>query len=267
MLWCHYVPQFYMRGFAINDKQVVRYDKKTGKVTTPSIESFCAKNGFFCFDEGELENLPESLLRHNPPDGVIVPPHLTKIGRGWVEDAMGCLIEGLADASIKKIVGDQSLKNLSIEEIQGFLGWLCWLFVANPNSLAADAIKATAGRIIPNEFPSSAQRLEFYFNLRSEIEPYFVKRKWLLQKIDSAEGSLLSSDRPVMLGGEKSLYGPPHLETHTIFFPLSPDLLLIGVKNSEWGMVHQPLDSSKEAIALATALTVEQANGLCSAIV
>jgi hypothetical protein len=51
----------------------------------------------------------------------------------------------------------------------------------------------------------------------------------------------------------------PHLINNTIFFPISPELLLIGLKNSVWGYSHTPQESRKEAAIFATILTCEQA--------
>jgi hypothetical protein len=172
-------------------------------------------------------------------------------------------LEGPLTVTLKKIREEKSLRNIPELDFRNFLGWMCWLFVANPNSRAVEAVNNTLGG--ENGYPSSiqdlskAERLKFFFDLQDQLLPYFIERKWLLQLIAPSDGPLLTNDCPVMLGGA-SLYEQSHLVNNTVFFPISPDLLLIGLKNSEWGYSFTPQESRKEVVISATILTCEQAD-------
>jgi hypothetical protein len=250
-----------MKVFGINEKETIRHDKKTGRNDKVSVESFCLKDGFFCFDNDDLKNLPPSFLKFGlNEEGV--PNHLQNIGKEWLESALSWFIEGPISGILARIKTEKSLKNVSHDDMIFFLKWLCWLFVANPNSVSIEAINYTLGyssyKENVKELPKREQ-FSFYFNLSGELEPYFVRRKWLLQSIDHTHGPLLTSDRPVMIKGG-SLIEKSHLINHTIYFPLSPDLLLVGIENTEWGYSFSPQESRKEAGFLATALVYDQAD-------
>ena len=57
-----------------------------------------------------------------------------------------------------------------------------------------------------------------------------------------------------------SLFEKSHLIDNIIYFPISPDLLLIGLKNHEWGYTYLPQESRKEPGVLAASLVYEQAD-------
>jgi hypothetical protein len=184
MVWCHYVSQMYMRGFGISDKQTVRYDKKTGAVVTVSIESFCAQDDFFCFDQDGLDNLPQSLRHFLTPDWLNVPTKLKKINKTWLEDVLASCIEGPLKAILNRIRDEKSLKSIPENDFRDLLGWLCWLFVAHPNSRAVEAVNNTVGE--ESGYPASiqslskAERFELFLDLQNQLLPYFIERKWLL---------------------------------------------------------------------------------------
>lgn len=263
MVWCHYVPKMYMKGFGINNKQTVRYDKITGKVITVPVESFCAQDDFLCFDQDDLDNLPSALRQFITPSWVTVPAHLKQINNKWVENALAYYIEGPLTAILNRVRKEKTLKSISEIDIRNLLGWMCWLFVANPNSRAVEAVnntlKGESGYPASIEDLSKPERFKLYLDLQNQLLPYFIERKWLLQLIAPSDGPLLTNDRPVMLGGN-SLKEQSHLTNNTIFFPISPELLLIGLKNSVWGYSHTPQESRKEAAISATILTCEQAS-------
>ncbi len=262
MVRCHYVPQSYMKAWNITEKQTIRLDKKTGHLKKASIESFCAEEDFFCFNDDDLKGLPSSLLHFSPPANVLVPSDLKYINKPWLEKTICSYIEGPISLILTSIRDQKSLKNISESDMIFLLKWICWLFVANPGSQAIETINNTLGYNAYNEnvkqLPKREQ-FEFYFHLRDELEPYFVKRKWLLQLVDSSDGPILTNDRPVMVKGP-SLSEKSHLADNIIYFPISPDLLLVGLKNHEWGYTYLPQESRKEAGILVTILVYDQAN-------
>lgn len=262
MVWCHYLPQCYSNAWKISEKQTFRLDKKTGQIKKVSLESFCAKENFFCFDDDDLEGLPVSLLQFSPSQNISVPSNLKHIHTSWLEKALGFYIEGPISLILSTIREKKSLKNVCEPDMLFLLQWMCWLFIANPESQAIEIINNTLGYNAYNEsikqFPKREQ-LSYYFYLRDELEPFFIKRKWVLQQINSSEGPILTNDRPVMIKGY-SLFEKSHLANNTIYFPVSPDLLLIGLKNTEWGYTHLPQQSRKEAGVLITTLVFDQAH-------
>jgi len=245
MTWCHYVPQFYIRYFGINEKQTIRYDRKTGVIIPVSIESFCGEEDFFSFDKESLNNLPK---------------HLRWIDKDLVETQLAVHIEGPVDSILKKIIQNGSLSSVSMNEILMLLEWAAWIFIANPTSLAIHSISCITDRFknIDRSKLTNTERLQLFTDLHKEITPVFQQRGWLLQLIDPEHGHLLSSDRPVMLGG-KSLQESIQLSNQTIFFPLSPSLLLVGNNNPVWGYASKPLESKKEAALLSNILVLDQA--------
>lgn len=263
MVWCHYLSQMYMKGFGINEKQTIRFDKKNRTTLVAPIRSFCAQEDFFCFDDDELQNLPAPLLQFTVPNGIKIPSHLRNINKKWPEDSLAYYIEGPVTGILKKIRNEKKLENVSEEDLMALLGWACWLFVANPNSLAVEAIINTIGGdskpFAQIQKASKGERLSLFFSLRDQIFSYFLERKWLLQLIDYEHGPLLTNDRPVMLSGA-TLTEKSHLINNTIFFPLSPDLILIGLKNSEWGYSHSPCASTEGAGILVTTLVYDHAD-------
>lgn len=244
MVWSHYVPQFYIRRFGINEKQTARLDKKTGKLLEVSIESFCAEDDFFSFDSDSLINLPW---------------YLRWIDKDLIERNLANFIEGPVDLIIKKIEAKESLEAVSENEMLMLLEWAAWLFIANPTSIALKSIKDLTDEFHNTEFSkhSNTDRLKIFCDLHQRVTPIFQMRGWVLQRIDSQHGLLMSSDRPVMLGGQ-SLAVAPSLQEHTIFIPLSPRLLLIGNNDSRWGYASQPFESRQEASTLVNILTYEK---------
>ena len=111
MVKCHFVPKFYIKVFRINEIETIRHDKKTGRNNKVSVESFCLEDGFFCFDNDDLKNLPPSFLKF----GLIeegVPNHLQNIGKEWLESSLSWFIEGPISGILAKIKTEKSLKSV-----------------------------------------------------------------------------------------------------------------------------------------------------------
>lgn len=245
MAYAHYVPQFHIRNFGINDKLTARLDKKKNQppIEVP-IASFCGEEDYFSFDENSLSNLPK---------------HLQWIHKNLVDNNLRDHIEGPTSVVLKTIITERTLEVLSKEEMLNLLAWLAWMFIANPKSLAIHSISLITDNFkgVDYEALSKTDRLKVFVDLHEQITPIFQKRGWMLQLIDPKHGHLLSSDRPVVIGG-KSLQESPQLSTQTIFFPISPRMLLIGNNNPIWGYSSKPLESTKEAVLLANILTYDQ---------
>lgn len=245
MAYAHYVPQFHIRNFGINDKQTARLDKKKNQppIEVP-IASFCGEEDYFSFDENSLSNLPK---------------HLQWIHKNLVDNNLRDHIEGPTSVILKTIITERTLEALSKEKMLDLLEWLAWMFIANPKSLAIHSISLITDNFkgVDYEALSKTDRLKVFVDLHEQITPIFQKRGWMLQLIDQKHGHLLSSDRPVVIGG-KSLQESPQLSTQTIFFPISPQMLLIGNNNPVWGYSSKPLESTKEAVLLPNVLTYDQ---------
>lgn len=245
MAYAHYVPQFHIRNFGINDKQTARLDKKMNQPPKAvGIDSFCGEEDYFSFDENSLSNLPK---------------HLQWIHKNLVDNNLRDHIEGPTSVILKTIISERTLAALSKDEMLNLLEWLAWMFIANPKSLAIHSISLITDNFkgVNYEALSKTDRLKIFVDLHEQITPIFQKRGWMLQLIDPKHGHLLSSDRPVMIGG-KSLQESPQLSTQTIFFPISPRMLLIGNNNPVWGYSSKPLESTKEAVLLANMLSYDQ---------
>lgn len=246
MTWGHYVPQFYIRNFGINQKQTARLDKKTGIKAAVAIESFCAEENYFSFDEESLANLPE---------------HLRWIDKDLIERQLASGIEGPIASILQSIINAKSLASVSKDEILMLLEWAAWIFIASPTSLAINSIRGITENFKEIECSklNKTERLETFNKLHQMITPIFQKRGWILQLIDPKHGCLLSGDRPVMLGG-KSLQEPIELPNQTILLPLSPELLLVGNNNPVWGYASKPLNSTKEASLMSNILTLDHSH-------
>jgi|GEM_PF-3089814 len=247
MAYRHYVPKLHIRNFGINKKQTARFDKTTNRPPIPvPITSFCGEEDYFAFDESSLDNLPH---------------YLQWIHKDLIENNLSQCIEGPISSILKTLIKERSLGSLSEKEILMLLEWLAWIFIANPRSLAIDSILCIADQFKNINYSelSRTDRLKVFVDLHELITPVFQKRKWLLQLVDPSHGYLLSSDRPVMIGG-KALTESPDLSNQTVFFPMSPHLLLIGDNSSEWGYASVPLQSTREATLLANILSYDQSH-------
>jgi Protein of unknown function (DUF4238) len=244
MTYGHYVPQLHIRHFGINEKQTARFDKKTDRKIVVSIESFCGEDDYFSFDESSLTDLPW---------------YLRWIDKDLIERRLAQFIEGPVSSILKILITEKTLKALSEQEILMLLEWLAWLFIANPQSMAISSIESITNRFKNIDYKnlSQTERLKTFIDLHAQITPVFQQRGWLLQVIEPHHGRLISSDRPVLIGG-KSLQELPQLSSHTILFPLSPELVLIGDNNPIWGYASKPLESRKEASLITNILTLHQ---------
>ena len=244
MVYGHYVPQLHLRNFGLNEKQTARFDKKTGQQKIVSIESFCGEEDFFAFDENSLTGLPW---------------YLQWIDKDLIERELSRSVEGPVSSILETIIKERTLKAVSKENVLMLLEWIAWLFIANPQSVALKSIESITNRFkdIDYEKLSQTERLKAFIELHYEITPIFQKRGWLLQVIDRQHGRLISSDRPVLIGG-KSLQELPQLWSQTIIFPLSPEMVLIGNNNPTWGFASEPLESRSEMALMANILTLDQ---------
>ena len=189
MAYAHYVPQFHIRNFGINDKQTARLDKKKSQPPRAvGIDSFCGEEDYLSFDENSLSNLPK---------------HLQWIHKDLVDNNLRDHIEGPTSVVLKTIISERTLAALSKDEMLNLLEWLAWMFIANPKSLAIHSISLITDKFkgVDYEALSKTDRLKVFADLHEQITPIFQKRGWLLQLIDSKHGHLLSSDRPVVIGG------------------------------------------------------------------
>ncbi len=244
MPFSHYVPQFYIRNFGLNEKQTARFDKKTGQKKVVPIESFCGETDYFAFDKESLDNLPK---------------HLQWIHQDSIENLLGSDIEGPVSSILKTLIAERTLQAISESNIRMLLEWGAWMFIANPQSIALSSIETITNHYLDIDHTklSKTERLKLFIDLHEQITPIFQKRGWILQLIDPNHGYLLSSDRPVMVGG-RSLQELPQLSNQTIIFPLSPQLVLIGNSNPIWGYASKPLESTKEASLMTNILTLAQ---------
>lgn len=243
-IYGHYVPQLHLRNFGLNKKQTARFDKKTGQKIIVSIESFCGEDDYFAFDQNSLTDLPW---------------YLRWIDKDLIERDLAVHIEGPVSSILKTLIAEKTLEVLTEKEILRLLEWLAWLFIANPQSMAISSIESITNRFkkINYRTLSQTERLKTFVDLHAHIAPVFQQRGWLLQVIEPHHGRLISSDRPVMIGG-KSLQDLPQLSSQTILFPLSPGLVLIGNNNPIWGYASKPLESRKESVLMTNILTLNQ---------
>jgi uncharacterized protein DUF4238 len=245
MAYGHYVPRFHMRNFGINEKQTARFDKKTNRPPIAvSIYSFCGEEDYFALDENSLINLPW---------------YLQWIYKDLIEHRLCDHIEEPVSTILKTLIIERTLEGLSKEKMLLLLEWLAWMFIANPQSLAISSIALLTNNFKEIDYTklSKTDRLKVFVDLHEQITPIFQQREWILQLIDPNHGYLLSSDRPVVIGGT-SLQESPKLSTQTIFFPLSPQLLLIGNNSPVWGYASKPLESTKHAALMVNILTYDQ---------
>jgi hypothetical protein len=244
MTYGHYVPQLHLRNFGLNKKQTARFDKKTGQKIIAPIKSFGGEDDYFAFDENSLTDLPW---------------YLRWIDKNLIERQLAQFIEGPVGTILKTLIMEKTLEALSTEEILMLLEWLAWLFIANPQSMAISSIESITNRFKNIDYIklSKTERLKAFVDLHEQITPIFQKRGWILQVIEPHHGRLISSDRPVMIGG-KSMQELPQLSSQTIIFPLSPQLVLIGNNNPIWGYASKPLTSRKETSLMINILTLDQ---------
>lgn len=244
MPYRHYVPQFHLRNFGLNKKQTARFDKKTGQKQVVSIESFCGENDYFALDENSLTNLPW---------------YLRWIDKDLIERRLSQFVEGPVSSILEILITEKTLEVLFEKEMLMLFEWLAWLFIANPQSMAISSIGSITNRFKNIDYIklSQTERLKAFVDLHEQITPIFQKRGWILQIIEPHHGRLISSDRPVMIGG-KSLQELPQLLSQAIIFPLSPQLVLIGNNNPTWGYASNPLESRKEASLMTNILTLDQ---------
>jgi hypothetical protein len=246
MAYHHWVPRFLMRIFGVNEKQIARFDKRTGEKKIVPISSFCGEEGYFAFDDRDLDNLPW---------------YCRDLDKNTIEKLLGQHIEGPLSSKLEILNTEKTLEAISESDLRMILEWAAWMFIANPHSIALSSIQSFANSFNNIDFSKLTQKdkLKLFVQLHELIFPVFLERGWILQQISSSHGRLLSSDRPVMIGGI-SLNESPNLSNQTILFPISPNLLLVGNNESSRGYASKPLESTKNAALMTNILTFHQAN-------
>ena len=238
----HWVPQCLQKSFATNG-QVKVYNKSKGTCFTASTKKICAEHAFTTFQQDQ------------------VPPGIDRL---FLEKELSRW-ESVQAATLTKLIKERSIKALSPEEFWELVRFAVWLYICNPANRAMlrkgwtdfhiAKTKALKGRnldelslkffglLLPhthlrNLLETAAAKEELLQSeflsmaLKSAESGFeFVREEyaWSLVDCKNFDSILCTSDRPVLLAG-KTLQAPVGFGSPdaTLFFPLSPDLCLIG---------------------------------------
>lgn len=269
MVWSHFIPQFYLKNFSFNEKQLVAFDKKQNRSFQPTTKSQSAKNDFFKLEGGE--HFKE--FNHDP---------------NYLENAniLCDEMEGPVSSILLKIIENKSISNITTEEFQKLFSWFAWIYNMCPCNKAsldlaiqqqhdnlgnlADSqinylIRLSQSKITPEEFRkysknsrigfSNAMKIKILSNSLDSIVSNLFEFSWILNYIDPEEGALITSDRPLMLAGE-NLYQPIGFgSADYVFFPITPSLLLTGKRfNNITGFASKLYIMSNNEIKLSNLL-------------
>lgn len=242
MVWSHFIPQFYLKNFSFNEKQLVAFDKKQNRSFQPTFKSQCARNDFFKLEGGE--HFKE--LNYDP---------------NYLENANVLCneMEGPVSSILLEIIENKSISNVTTEQFQKLFSWFAWIYTMCPsNKTSLDLaiqqqhdslgnltdsqlqhlIQSSEAKITPEEFRNSSKNFRVHFsnamkikilsNSLDSIVANLFKFSWILSSINPEEGALITSDRPLMLAGN-DLFKPIGFgSADYVFFPITPSLLLSG---------------------------------------
>jgi hypothetical protein len=218
----HYVPKFLLRNFAELDKnrseQIWTFDKSNSSIFRTNLRNIAAECGFYDTDGDDPRIATESLL---------------------------CELEAHAAQTLRKIVGERGLGNLSSEERQWLAIFCAVQFVRVPNlrekqNAIDDSIKrkiVESGGDVNNVVgfkPMTAKDLkEFAISLipraAKEFAPHFENKVCLLLET-SISDPFFVSDNPIVLHNENDFrpYGNLGLAVAgiEIYLPITPTLTL-----------------------------------------
>ncbi len=269
MIRGHYLPQFYMRFFGLNEKQIPRFDKKTGDKKIVSIESFCCKKGFFALEEAD--QIPGN--------------HDIEI----LEKLCASEMEGPVATILEKLINNENLSSLSEEEFSQLLSWMSWIYVMTPskknmldagynkffknaahssNTELSNLIEKSKSKNITTEEArqfflkntfqmKNSDKISILFNSLDSIVNLLSQYKWKLCKVKQNEGFLLSGDRPISLAAQNLTDTVGFENAQFLFFPISPSLLLVGLntKDRQGGICKITEEISEEKTLLPNLLT------------
>jgi len=234
----HYVPRFYLRGFAdTNDRLAVR--ERSGRTYVTSTKNVMARSGLFSLEGAvlssehtlaDIEAMVSEVIR-DLREGILPRS-------GTSERATLAIFVALQMARINIIPKLDLLLDLWCEHgsleltTQDMRTHLTPRFGFTPSEAELDAAKDLAyiwGKA--SQTPDDMKRfmLRLMFDSIREITPLLEARQWSLEA--SKEKKFITSDRPVVLWNpptrEDSYLGIGIAKTEEIWFPVDPSRILI----------------------------------------
>ena len=221
------------------------YDKATRRRKREPIKNICCEEGFTTFTDDEI------------------PPSMK--GQGRFLEVELSKWERQQSQTVRTLIKERSIRKIDTEEFWELVRFAVWLHQCNPavrqvlrkgwSEFHLNKVRSYKGRdlddlsincfglLLPHAFlrrlldsaARQAQLLqsEFLGLVLDEADRcfHFVKEHYAWRLDDHSSGGFLlcTSDRPVLLGTDK-LDGPVGFGTPkaTLYFPLSPDLCLVG---------------------------------------
>ncbi len=211
----HYVPQFYLKKFLDTTKgQLFVLEKKSLNIKMEPIKKICSEKDFFQIDG--IEECAKGLgLEHIKDDRGI------KITKDYFENELSKK-ESHISTILNLIISSNSFDQINKEELWYFLEWVAFLYIANPSTKSLLQQRDPLG--------SETSRNGGIISWHEKIKMVFLARTWGLAV---SKKQLFTSDRPVVL--HQKIQNPVdliELGKTEIYFPLSPQHLLIGKPNN-----------------------------------
>ena len=233
----HYIPRFLLKQFGVGKKkQVWVFDKVEGKKFTTSPDNIAAKRDLYSIDyEGSVASIEPSLAD----------------------------LEGRCASVLKKVIVDDSINDLSIDDKVHIAVLMVHLFLRSPNSaISWNATMESIREQIRDEGsnpdnieqlkPLSPEeeklvRIQLLQNLPAKMAPYLVMKRWALHSAISGCRFFLS-DNPVVMHNEKKIEGLGNLGLNVpgieIYLPISSNRCLAMYCPSHFGgSPHIPTES------------------------
>lgn len=243
----HKIPRFYLNKFANkkSGKLCVLYKQSNNIIYEPS-KNIAVEENFF-----NLDGIEEAAEYYSLNKDEYYKEHGIKLDKLVMEKDLQQK-ESEAARIIKLIHLRGSFNLLTRGDVEFLLDWAAWLYVVNEGTILKHA----------NNFEySNTQKVKFLIERHGEIVPAFRNKTWMLGFIKNLDKFLISSDCPVSLVSEESLSNSVQLEKAIVYFPLSPEILLMGRPNSKNAFqVNFSKELPKEVILMANIVSYAKAN-------
>jgi len=258
----HYVPQFYLRGFADAENQLFTVDAKAPRCFNSSPEGIAAERDFNRID---AEGVPPDALEKEIAklEGAIAPSiQRVRSEASFGQDSvyrddiinlitllavrnprkrkdMDCLLTGLFQAMISMPFESKERWEAVVAQMKEGGQW--------PKDAPTDFeghkkfVEENKDKLRPHK----NLQLEMELDQLTQMYPYFDARRWRILKAGEETGGFVTTDHPVCVhrSGEGINYGQQFapgygLSDQNILFSLSPTVALIGRLEGEEDMIE-----------------------------
>jgi hypothetical protein len=273
----HYIPKFYLKGFAVarkRSRQLIVFDKESCTTFPAATDNVAVEMDF---NRVEIEGYP--------PD--VVEKEMSK----FETEAAAALERIVAAKSIRQTEDRSYLLNLigllAVRNPRHRERWrdfqeriakrIMSLATATPERWASQVARAQAAGYMSKDADTDYTKLRKFLkeeqykirvgtesHIRNELEaheailPYLFKRKWALLKCESNSGGFVTSDHPVCLYPKKRGLRAGHKTPETeIVFPICSRLAMVGAFEIE----DHEIDAPEELVAAVNGTVIQFAGG------